>query len=197
MLLRVFAQDPGYRYFRLTKNNKPVKINCLYKNDNGYLLIGSDNGLYKFDGEKYFPVYFENREYTDTVTAIFEDRQKNTWIGFKNGRIGQIINKKLQYFNPEEGTPQKKITGFLQDSENNIWFSTGGEGIYYIKNNHLYLINEDDGLSDLNVNTIALAENGDILAGTDQGINSCSIRNGKKKIRFFQIGIPEFFLSQC
>ncbi len=191
------AQRPGYKYFKLEKDNKTVKINTLFKNHQGYLYAGTDNGLYKFDGEKYINIYFENAEYTDTVTAIFQDRQQKIWVGFKSGRIANIINKKLLYFNPEEGTPKKKITAFLQDRENNIWFSTNGEGIYYMKGNRIFLINDEDGLSDLNISSLALAGNGDVLAGSDQGINICSIKNGKKQITVIspKQGLPDYIVT--
>lgn len=191
------AQLPGYKYFKLEKDNKSIKINTLYKSENGYIFAGTDNGLYKFDGEKYTRINFDNIDYTDTVTAIFQDRQKKMWIGFKSGRIANIVNKKLLYFNPEEGTPKKKITAFLQDNENNLWFSTNGEGIYYIKGPHLYLINEDDGLSDQNISSITLAGNGDILAATDQGINACNIKNGKKNISVIgpRLGLPDYIVT--
>ena len=155
-LNQAFPQLTGFRYFQLEKDNKSIKINCLYKSSNGYILVGSENGLYKFDGEKFIPVYFSNKDFIDTVTAIFQDNQQKIWVGFKSGRIAHIVNKKLLYFNPEEGTPRKKITAFLQDREKNIWFATAGEGIYYMKNGHMYLLNEEDGLSDPNVNTLAL-----------------------------------------
>ncbi len=191
------AQLPGYKYFKLEKDNKTIKINCSYKNKNGYLYAGTDNGLYKFDGEKFIRINFENPEYTDTVTAIFQDRQQKSWIGFKSGRIANIVNKKLQYYNPEEGTPKKKITAFLQDNENNLWFSTNGEGIYIIRGRRLYLLNEEDGLSDLNVNTITLADNGDVLAATDQGIQVCSIKNGKKAVSIIgpRLGLPDYIVT--
>lgn len=196
-LLQADAQQPGYKNFILEKDNKAIKINTLFKNHIGYLYIGTDNGLYKFDGANYYRVNFENPEYNDTVTAIFQDRQQKTWVGFKSGRIANLINKKLVYYNPEEGTPKKKITAFLQDDENNLWFSTNGEGIYFIKSGRLYLINEEDGLSDLNINTMILADNGDVLAGTDQGIAICNIKNGEKKITMIgpKLGLPDYIVT--
>ena len=80
--LQAAAQLPGYKYFKLEKDNKIVKINTLFKTNNGYLYVGTDNGLYKFDGEKYTRINFENTEYNDTATAIFQDKQKKVWIGF-------------------------------------------------------------------------------------------------------------------
>ncbi|HMU73016.1 MAG TPA: two-component regulator propeller domain-containing protein, partial [Ferruginibacter sp.] len=172
------AQQPGYKYFKLEKDNKAVKINTLFKTSQGYIYTGTDNGVYRFDGERYTRINFDNPDYTDTATALFEDRGKRIWVGFRSGRIAHIINKRLVYYNPEEGTPKKKITAFLQDRENNIWFASNGEGIYYIKDRHIYLVNEENGLSDPNISSMLLTDNGDVLAGSDQGINLCSVRNG-------------------
>ncbi len=201
LLIPVFSetvsQTIGHKYFKLEKDNKAVKINTLFKNNHGYIYAGTDNGVYKFDGEKYTRINFDNPDYNDTATALFQDRQQKIWVGFKSGRIANISNKKLVYFNPEEGTPKKKITAFLQDKEDNLWFATNGEGIYFIRGRHVYLINEADGLSDLNISTITLADNGDVLAGSDQGINICSIRGGKKSITVVgpKLGLPDYIVT--
>ena len=196
-LLTVAAQSPGLRYFKLEKDNRIIKINTIFKNHQGYIYAGSDNGVYKFDGEKYTAITFENPEYSDTATALFEDRQQKIWVGFKSGRIANIINKKLIYFNPEEGSPKKKITAFLQDNEGNLWFSTSGEGIYFIRNKKLYLFNEEEGMSDLNISTMVLADNGDVLAGTDQGINVCNLKNNRKNVTVVgpRLGLPDYIVT--
>lgn len=197
LFTEAYAQLNRYNTFKLEKDNRQVRINSIFKNNQGYLFVGTDNGLYKFDGIKYTRIPFINTEFNDTVTAIFQDRTNKMWIGFRSGRIANIINNKLQYFNPEEGTPQKKITSFLQDSEGNLWFSAQGEGLYCLKQNRLYLINTDDGLSDNNVSKIILADNDEILAGTDQGINVCTFKNGKKNISVIgpQDGLPDYIVT--
>ncbi|MEO8771020.1 MAG: two-component regulator propeller domain-containing protein [Ferruginibacter sp.] len=191
------AQPPGYKNFKLEKDNRPIKINVLYKNKQGYLLAGTDEGLYKFDGEKYTRINFSNPEYHDTVTAIFADNKEKYWIGFKNGRIANLENNRLIYFDPEEGTPKKKITAFLQDKENNIWFSTNGEGIYILTARRFFLFNAADGLKDENVSTLMLAENGDVLAGTDGGIYICHFNNGKKYASVIgpREGLPDYIVT--
>ena len=191
------AQQPGYKYFKLEKDNKAVKINTLFKTSQGYIYTGTDNGVYRFDGERYTRINFDNPDYTDTATALFEDRGKRIWVGFRSGRIAHIINKRLVYYNPEEGTPKKKITAFLQDRENNIWFASNGEGIYYIKDRHIYLVNEENGLSDPNISSMLLTDNGDVLAGSDQGINLCSLRNGNVVVSVIgpRNGLPDYIVT--
>jgi len=191
-----FAQPGLSRTFRLEEENKQVQVNVIFKNNTGYIFAGTNNGLYKFDGAKFYPINFKNKAYTDTVTAIFQDNEQVYWIGFKSGRLANIINGILTYLNFEEGSPREKITSFIQDDENNIWFSTNGEGIYYLKNKRLFLINKENGLSDENVSSLAKAGNGDILAATDQGLNCIQVNN---KNNIFVVGpaqgLPDYIVS--
>ncbi len=191
------AQLLGYKSFNLLEDNQPFKINTLFKNDEGFIYAGTTNGLYTFDGKKFNKVNFLNAAIRDTVSAIFQDNTKQLWVGFKNGKIAKKINTALQYIEPDEGTPRVPITAFLQDKQNNIWFATNGEGVYYFNNNHLYLINEAEGLSDTYVHALALADNGDVLAATDQGINICKVTGTKKTVEVMgpKNGLPDYYIT--
>ena len=56
---RAFAQWPGYKVFPLTEDNRAIKINTLFKSNEGYIYTGTTNGLYKFDGTRFSKIYFE------------------------------------------------------------------------------------------------------------------------------------------
>ena len=191
------AQELGYKSFKLQDDNQPFKINTLFKTTDGYIYAGSTNGLYSFDGINFKKNNFSKAGIKDTVTAIFQDNTQQLWIGFKSGHIAKKINGLLEYVQVEEGNPAVAITSFIQDKKNNIWFATNGEGIYYFSNSHLYLINEANGLSDLHVRTITLAPNGDVLAATDQGINVCSMVNGKVQVKVIgpKNGLPDYYVT--
>ncbi|HSN60363.1 MAG TPA: two-component regulator propeller domain-containing protein, partial [Ferruginibacter sp.] len=180
----------------MEEDNKQVRINTLFKTVDGYIYAGTENGLYKFDGENFRKIYFINKDYNDTVTALFQDHQKKIWVGFLNGRLAHVINGQLVYYNPEEGSPQKKITAILEDKENNIWYASYGEGVYYIRNNKHYLVNSEDGLSDLNISSLALTAQGDMLAASDQGMNIITIKNDKKVVSVIgpAHGLPDYIV---
>ncbi len=191
------AQELGFKSFNLTENNHPVKINTVYKTKQGYIFAGTTDGLYAFDGIKFKKINFLKSGTKDTVTAIFQDNSSQLWIGFKSGRIAKKINSKLEYFEPEEGNPNAAITSFLQDKEKNIWIATNGEGIYHFKNDHLYLINDVNGLTDLHIHSLVQAANGDMLAATDAGINICKNINGKIKVNGIgpAEGLPDYYVT--
>ena len=124
-LCKVQAQYPVKKFY-LEKENKPVRINLVFKKHDGYLLEGTSDGLYKFDGLEFKRITFQNPDYNDTVTAIAESRDNVLWVGFQSGRIANLVNNKLIYWDPEEGTPKKKITSLSLDDQNNLW-------IFYIR----------------------------------------------------------------
>lgn len=197
LVIPALAQDLGSKSFKLLDDNEPFKINCLFKTGEGYIYAGTTNGLYSFDGIRFKKNNFSNPGIKDTVTAIFEDNSKQLWVGFKSGRIAKKISSRLEYVEMEEGNPKVAITSFIQDKQNNIWFATNGEGIYYFSNKHLYLINTANGLSDLHTRGLSLAANGDVLAATDQGINICRLTNGKATVNIVgpKNGLPDYYVT--
>jgi ligand-binding sensor domain-containing protein len=101
----ITAQDLGVKTFKLQQDNQPFKINCLFKSANGYLFAGSTNGLYTFDGSDFKKINFAEVTARDTITAMFEDNNRQLWVGCKSGRIARKVNSRLEYFQPQEGTP--------------------------------------------------------------------------------------------
>ena len=182
LLIPVYAQQPGIKHFSVVDGANPIKINSLFKTNQGYIYTGTSNGLYKFDGIRFTHIPFQNPIKEPAITTIFQDSANTIWVGFRSGDIARLLNGKLKMYVPQEGTPKKAITGFLLDKDKNIWFSTDGEGIYYTYKDHVYNINVADGLAENNVYSMVLAENGDVIAGTDQGISICRVKGNEKKI---------------
>ncbi len=193
--IQLHAQLPGYKEYRF--GDKSTKIFSLFKSGNGYLLAGTGSGLYKFDGLTFSKIEIGNPGTTDTVTAVFQDNKSDIWVGCNSGRIAKAVNGKLQYLEPEEGTPKKRITSFVQDKQGHVWFGTAGEGLYHFYNNRLYLVNDENGLSDLNIHSLAVAANGDVLATTDQGINICSPNGDRVTVVVIGPlqGLPDYIIT--
>ncbi|MES2849170.1 MAG: two-component regulator propeller domain-containing protein [Bacteroidota bacterium] len=192
---KISAQSPGFKSFFFAENS--IRIFSLFKNKEGYLLTGGSNGINKFDGIHFNEIKTNIPSRADTATAIFQDNKNDLWIGYQSGRIAKTIAGRLTYIEPDEGTPKKRVTSFIQDRENNTWFGTRGEGIYYFKEKRLFLINEENGLTDLNIHSLSLAANGDVLAATDQGINICTLKGTKATVTVISPsnGLPDYIVT--
>ncbi|MEP6846138.1 MAG: histidine kinase [Panacibacter sp.] len=195
MAFSLTAQSPGKRIFTLTgREGDEPKILTIYQNRQGYILLGTTKGLYRFDGLEFYK-YNQSQGTPVVVTAISEVGNQ-LWVGFDSGHLGILNNNIIQPLAFEEGHPKKPIRKILYDKNGIVWIATAGEGLFYIKNKRMYNINTDDGLSDNYVYDITLAANGVIKAATDRGLNIISLSGNKKNIQIFSSkdGLPDNIL---
>jgi len=179
----VSGQKAYFRNIDLPDEMQQSSISCLYQSENSYMWIGTDKGLFQFDGNDFVSFHTKEKQTQLKVSALHMTSDQILWVGTRNGGIYQLKNDSLQLFNPDEGNPKVAITGFATDKSGNLWFSTYGEGVYYYNGKHIYNINTDDGLTDDYCYTLIADEQGRIWVATDGGISICSMENGRKSIR--------------
>ncbi len=181
---------------RAHESPKELMASCFYQDDSGFMWIGSETGLFRFDGSHWvsFP---RPGMILDTVTAINEGPDGRLWVGFQDGGICWVGRENLIPFTPEEGLPKAPVSGIVFDQQDRLWFSTYGEGLYYQDGNRLYNIDTDEGLPSKEIYEIAVDILGRIWAATDHGLGICSVIGGKKQVRIIdhKTGLPDSFVQ--
>ena len=186
------AQIPFFKKYELEETYRDSKTELIFEAKNSLLWFGTSEGLFSFDGLDFKP-FFKNDTTSNHVRAIFEDSKGIMWVGYQDGTIYCLTQKKLTAWQPEEGTPSVPITGFSEDKQGRFWIATYGEGIYYKEDRHLYNINMDDGLLGDDIYVLRMDKTGRIWLGTDGGISICHIENKAKKVRNLtrEDGLPD------
>jgi ligand-binding sensor domain-containing protein/two-component sensor histidine kinase len=91
----------------------------------GYLWVGSDAGLFRFDGSRFAPweSIGDKALPSAPVRALFEDRQGTLWVGLADGSIHRIRDTRLQ---PAIAPPDSAgmVSDFTQDADGVIWTVT-------------------------------------------------------------------------
>ncbi len=82
-----------------------------------------------------------------------------------------------------QGVTSGNITCELQDRDGNLWFSTGGEGVYRFDGKSFTNFTTKDGLCDNDVGDIIQCKSGNILIGTKSGI---CMYDGKNFSRYLE-----------
>lgn len=179
--IHLFSQEPFFSKIRFTLPQQEPAFQEAIQDHQGYLWLGSGEGLFRFDGMNFVPYTLPSDSNGLKVTALCEGPDLSLWIGCKSGQIFHLKNEKMSSFNPEEGTSSSGITDILFDPDGNMWWSTSGEGVYFYRENRVFNINREDGLSDDFVYDLEPGHSGKIFAATDNGVNELWLENGMKR----------------
>lgn len=180
----VSGQQPYFRYHKLPEDWTDAEVSTIYEASGGFVWIGTDQGLLRFDGLDFKPFRVAGNPNPLEVSAIYADRLGTLWVGYESGTIVHMHgDDSLRVWSPEEGLPDVPITGFGEDEKGRLWFGTYGEGVYFYDGTRMYNFNMDDGLPAEDIYTLVAGPDGRMLIGSDSGLSICWMEGGRKQIK--------------
>jgi len=154
------------------------------------LLLGTTwgDGLYIYDERKHQSIVhrFPGNYTYYNISAIKRDESGTIWVGSQNGlfQFDIISNQFITLPTPLNTTDLKNdvISTIIQDRAHNLWFATGGDGIYqYILSSKeikhfTHSENNENSLISNETSVIAEDNNGNLFIGTsNDGISVYNI----------------------
>lgn len=141
MLLQL-KMDKSLEFNALTKNipllsDKKVKIRSIFKTGE-MLWVGTDGeGVFQanMQPKPFFNIgkgLLETRQLNHKIVrAVYEDSQRNLWVGTRGGGLNKIPAKggPTQVFNTDNGLSNDAVLSLAEDSHGNIWIGIDGQGI--------------------------------------------------------------------
>lgn len=127
-----------FRHYNIENGVSSNNISTLFQDQKGYIWIGTENGLNRFDGNQ-FTLYQKNNPlysnfHANSINTICETTDKELWLGTDNGVF--IYNQVKDTFTPFVKQTNDKtsitswITHIIQDKAGNIWIATHKQGIF-------------------------------------------------------------------
>ncbi|MBL4715422.1 MAG: SpoIIE family protein phosphatase [Bacteroidia bacterium] len=153
------------------------------QDDNIYYTIGGS--IIKFNRESQDELICninKNLKTESDISWLVEYEKNNYWVStFNNGAL-QIKNGFENWNQAQYYLEDQNLSMIIADHEENIWFSTLGNGLYFLPANSRYCINynKETGLIDNNINCVTKDKAGRILLGTSNG-NLNFINNNEVK----------------
>lgn len=193
--LSVRAQQPFSRDYTLSESATPTKVNAIVQDDIGNIWLGTDLGLYFFNGQVI-------RKLTDTingkdssckaVTALTSAHGRVV-VGYSNGKLAEIINYEAVELHIRNARPTSSITSICLEASGIMFVCTEEEGIFFVMNNIGLNLNSSKGLPDNFVYKVSVLSDERILLGSDNGIADIEWQHNKVNIQSFTStqGLPD------
>lgn len=186
-----FSQFQVKNYFSLT-GKKDITYNAIAQDNDGFLILGTSDGVYKFDGKKAVPFLKENAILKKEITSIFIDSKETIWLGTKGGKVYSVFGNKLDSLDLPVKDGPEKITSFYE-TNTCLCIGTYGNGLFTYQNNVIKHYDVDNGLSDNVIYKITGDKENTIWCGTDAGLTQISNLSSKFTFKIIsnKDGLPD------
>jgi len=140
-------------------------ILCLTQTREGYIWLGTQSGLVRFDGMS-FRVYNRwNSEglKNDRILSLYEDTGGSLWVGTDGGGLSRLKIKENKWtlYTSKQGISDNTIRAIAGDSRDNLWIGTdNGLNHLDIKTGNIKPYTVDDGPSGYSVTALAVGSKG-------------------------------------
>ena len=142
--LTISGQSRFYTSEKLSSN----QITQIYQDKDGYIWIGTEYGLNKYDGYR-FTTYLHDKENPNTlssnvISCLFQDSSGTLWVGTQTG-LHRYVAADNRFISVEMkgATSVPRINAIIQEDENHLLVGTAGYGLYRldIRDNSTKLLN--------------------------------------------------------
>jgi ligand-binding sensor domain-containing protein len=159
---------------------------ALAQDHDGYLWVGSDGGLMRFDGVRFTPwQVVGEKQHDKPVRALHVSRDGSVWVGYGDtGGIARIRADRTRIYRESEGVAGAAIMVIVEDAAGTIW--AGGEkGLLSFADEQWQRSGSWEGLPEAAVYSAFVDRSGRFYVGTATGI----FRRSAGERRFSQVEV--------
>lgn len=125
-----YGQTMNFKHYTITEGLSQNTVICIMQDRKGFIWIGTEDGLNRFDGYEFINYKQENghpKSIRDNrITALLEDIDGKIWIGTSSGL--NIFDRNTETFslpsNKEAFNSVEYVTSIVKDDKDDIWIGT-------------------------------------------------------------------------
>ncbi|MEM7657541.1 MAG: two-component regulator propeller domain-containing protein [Bacteroidota bacterium] len=134
LLAQPTAPELQFQRFGVEDGLSQVTVNAIIQDTQGYLWVGTNQGLNRYDGYEFRQYLADASQHTgpshNFINALLEDHQGMLWVGTANGLNRYDPSQdEWTYFSPKEGDTTSlvhhDIYSLYEDQQQRLWIGTG------------------------------------------------------------------------
>ena len=189
-LLCLFSKssDAGFSDFnkllQVDRENKNLKIQNIFQDQQGFIWVGTDHGLYQFDGVDFEKTIADSSNIKASISCIYQDRSQTIWVATEEGKLFRRRSDKFKKIT----TPfHSAVKAIINRGADELWIATYGEGIYSFRNDEWKKISSGEAQY---IYAMVITADSKVLVGTDIGLLKYNKDNNSQLINT-KSGLPE------
>jgi hypothetical protein len=128
----LFAQEPSYIHYDVSNGLPSNEIYSLRQDKKGFLWIGTDAGLVRYDGNSFF-LFNNTNSRGASVSGLIEDRNGKMWFNNFSGQIFYAKGDSVYSYQPWEKYYKTQLADFTIDNNNDLIIDNNENFIYRFK----------------------------------------------------------------
>jgi len=109
----------------LGKDGAPSGLTSLAQTPDGFLWLGTEYGVYRFDGLRFTKAdaHTKNRFPPESARALYAAKDGGLWVGFSQGpEVALLRNDTVSIFRSTDAKGIGTVNSIAEDEDGNVWF---------------------------------------------------------------------------
>ena len=150
----LLGQGMDFHHLTEAEGMPTGNVLCFAQDRQGFLWMGTTDGLYRYDGKEFRAFYYNRQDSTSLsnnyIKHILEDSKGRLWVGTKLGLNCYLPeeNRFVRYFynEGEDFEAENYIHSIIEDQYGKIWYGTYN-GLLYLdveKEEHIHFLPQEE-----------------------------------------------------
>lgn len=184
----------GYSVTSWTRRDglPPGAIYAIAQDGDGYLWVGTDAGLSRFDGTRFVPWASPDGQLLpqQPVRVLHVSRDGSIWVGFAApGGITRIRSTRINSFGPSRGLGRGDVGFITEDAEGGMW-AGDADGVYRLVGDRWTRVGAEAGLPNERGDSGYIDSRGTLFVGTRTGL----FKRAKGQTTFERVETPDDYV---
>ena len=175
-----------------------LSVNCLLQDRSGFLWIGTESGLYQYDGSRFWRFGKKEGLTNEFVRALSLDRDGRLWVGTRDGLAFSTGQRSFSTVTYQQQNLRVPYDSTLSSSPDGQIYAVTQFGVLVVKSKDagrswqaspLELASKNDEIARDSVWSVLAKPDGSVLIGCGPGL--CEISHGKLRKYGKSSGLPE------
>ena len=170
-------------------------VDAIAQTPDGYLWLGTEEGLARFDGVHFKVFDKENTPalQSNHISSLLVDSRKRLWIGTQGGGLVKFQAGAFSTYTVRNGLPNDTILSLYEDHQGILWIGTDGGGVARFSNGKFETYTSKNGMPSDSAFSLAGDTEGNLWIGTHAGL--ARLKGGKLTTYTTKNGLSDNYIK--